>query len=106
MRDITVSLGCPCSANQVRHVYLQVKTVIRFVFVLFFFLIHSLCFLPPPPIQDRAGREVAGLPAFTEEVLPTETFAHDDTESVRTIQLGLVSVGHRERRLKDVLNLK
>lgn len=75
-------------------------------FCSFFFLIHSLCFLPPPPIQDRAGREVAGLPAFTEEVLPTETFAHDDTESVRTIQLGLVSVGHRERRLKDVLNLK
>lgn len=55
-------------------------------------------------ISHQAGSEQDGNPNEEEELLPTETFAHDDTDSVRTIQLRLIrSVGHEDRRVKDTL---
>lgn len=46
---------------------------------------------------------MARFPAFTEEVLQTETFARDNTESLRTIQLNFVSVGQEDCQVKDIL---
>lgn len=55
-----------------------------------------------PLIGDRAGAKVARFSVCTEEVLPTETFAHGDRESLRTTQL----VRRNKKRVKDIQTLK